>query len=178
MLAQDTTPEEWRPVPGYKGLYEASSHGTVRSLDREVIYSNGRKHIHKGRRLRGSVTANYWSVQLCRQGIITTTRLHKVVLLAFHGSPKPGHVARHMDGDSLNNRADNLRWGTRAENEADKARHGTRHLGERHHHARLTAAIVGEIRASALSTKALATHYGVSEGCIYAVRTRRTWRHL
>ena len=28
-----TDVEEWRPVPGYEGRYEVSSHGRVRSLD-------------------------------------------------------------------------------------------------------------------------------------------------
>ena len=33
--------EEWRPVVGYEGLYEVSSLGRIRSLDREVHYPDG-----------------------------------------------------------------------------------------------------------------------------------------
>ena len=32
-----TEPEEWRPVVGWEGLYEVSSLGRVRSVDRVVV---------------------------------------------------------------------------------------------------------------------------------------------
>lgn len=37
--------EEWRPIVGYEGLYEVSSYGRVRSLDR---YDN-RNYFRKGK---------------------------------------------------------------------------------------------------------------------------------
>jgi len=40
--------------------------------------------------------------------------VHKLVLLAFHEQP-PGTVVMHLNGDPQDNRADNLRWGTRSE---------------------------------------------------------------
>ena len=39
------TIERWKPVKGYEGIYEVSSHGRVRSLDRTVNYSNGQIQI-------------------------------------------------------------------------------------------------------------------------------------
>lgn len=43
--------------------------------------------------------------------------VHILVAEAFLG-PRPGGMeeCRHLDGDKLNNRADNLRWGTRPGN--------------------------------------------------------------
>lgn len=38
------TEEIWRPVVGYEGLYEVSSYGRVRSLDRY----DSRNHFRKG----------------------------------------------------------------------------------------------------------------------------------
>ena len=46
-----------------------------------------------------------------------TYRVHKLVCEAFNG-PKPfsGAVVMHMDSDSTNNAAANLKWGTQKEN--------------------------------------------------------------
>ena len=53
-------------------------------------------------------------------------KVHRLVCRAFHGSPpiygEDEAHCRHIDGDPLNNHADNLRWGTRSENEHDKKR--------------------------------------------------------
>jgi len=45
---------DWKPIPGYEGLYEVSLCGRVRSLDRMVTaYRKGVPHLrkHKGREL-------------------------------------------------------------------------------------------------------------------------------
>lgn len=44
--------EEWRPIKDYEGLYEVSNMGRVRSLDREIITSNGKKIHLKGKILK------------------------------------------------------------------------------------------------------------------------------
>jgi hypothetical protein len=36
-------------------------------------------------------------------------------------------VCRHLDGNPINNRLENLRWGTHKENKADAIKHGTAH---------------------------------------------------
>ena len=52
--------------------------------------------------------------------------LHRLVLLAFVGDPpSPDCEGCHRDGNRFNNCLTNLRWGTKAENTADKIRHGT-----------------------------------------------------
>ncbi len=52
--------------------------------------------------------------------------LHRLICRAFHGEPPvyDGEDAfvRHMDGDPTNNSADNLRYGSKVENENDKKR--------------------------------------------------------
>ena len=52
--------------------------------------------------------------------------LHRMVLFAFVGAPPTSkHEACHRDGDRLNNCWTNLTWGNKADNTADKFRHGT-----------------------------------------------------
>lgn len=42
-----------------------------------------------------------------------TRILHRIVCMAFHGMPKEGEVAIHIDGDFDNNAPSNLRWSTK-----------------------------------------------------------------
>lgn len=65
-----------------------------------------------------------------------TYAVHVLICTAFHG-PKPGpdHEVLHKDGKPANNRAENLRWGTKVENRADQDLHGTASVGEKHYRA-------------------------------------------
>ena len=115
----DATPEEWRPVVGYEGLYEVSDQGRVRSL------ISGRILRPATRRLSG-----HKHVMLCRPSQVGL--VHQLVAAAFLGPRPDGAETRHLNGDSGDNRAANLQYGTRSENTEDSKRHGT------HFHAGLT----------------------------------------
>lgn len=105
--------------------------------------------------------------------------VHIVVCRAFHGERPDGMIVRHLDGDATNNHADNLKWGTQIENEADKVLHGTAPQGERHPHAKLTEEQVLRIRDLTSATHAeLAAAFGVSPSTILNIRAGQTWRHL
>ncbi len=58
-------------------------------------------------------------------GTTKTFYVHHLVAKAFHGPCPPGMECRHLDGNPMNNRADNLCWGTPTENTQDQIRHGT-----------------------------------------------------
>lgn len=112
----------WLPVPDWPE-YEASDEGAIRSVDR--IRSDGR-HMLRGRVLRpGLGTTGYLNVAFCRDGKLRTQRVHRVIASAHLGVCPEGMEVLHIDGDRTNNRADNLRYGTRSENNRDQVRHGT-----------------------------------------------------
>jgi len=47
-----------------------------------------------------------------------TFKVHQLVCEAFHGpKPSPTHIVLHLDEDPSNNKPENLRWGTRKENQ-------------------------------------------------------------
>lgn len=107
--------------------------------------------------------------------------VHTVVCIAFHGPRPEGMMVRHLDGNPLNNKASNLCWGTQQENEADKKRHGTATIGERHPSAVLTEQQVIKIRSHSQRRgigAELAREYGISETAVSYIRNGKTWRHL
>ncbi len=107
--------------------------------------------------------------------------VHRLILETFVGPCPEGCEARHLDGTRTNNRIENLAWGTRVENMADRKRHGRDAAGERHFRARLNPAAVREIRRlrnQGLSQQAIADRYGVSQHAISCVLLQKTWAHV
>lgn len=119
-----TDKEKWRSIEGYEGYYEVSNLGRVRSLERTL--ADGR--IRKGKVLHGSrkTDTGRLKVSLSRDGRVATAMIHRLVAMAFLGVPPDGRgLVLHSDGDHLNNRSSNLRWGTYADNVQDSLEHGT-----------------------------------------------------
>jgi hypothetical protein len=100
----------------------------------------------------------------------------RLVCSAFYGPmPLPNCHAAHKDGDRANNRANNLRWATPSENDADKDIHGTRMRGETHSNAKLTEQAVRAIRADPRTLAAIAAEYGVCESNISQIKRGKIW---
>lgn len=116
-MQDDIEAEVWRTIPGLDGLYEVSNIGRVRSLPRER--TNGR--IRKIRLLSGYMVV-YIGLGLRGK---KTLLVHRLVLEAFVGPCPEGYEAAHNNGNSTDNRLENLRWATKKENGRDKIRHGT-----------------------------------------------------
>lgn len=157
--------EWWLPVVGYEGLYSVSSHGRIRSEDRVVVEKSGMTKRLKGRVLKQQANrGGYLCLNLCRGSIRDPVRAHAVVARAFIGAaPSDRHEVAHIDGNRKNNRADNLRWDTRAGNFADKVAHGTHNRGERHPLSKLSNADVALIRSASMSASQAAATFRISQ---------------
>jgi NUMOD4 motif/HNH endonuclease len=159
--------EEWKPVPGYEGLYEVSDHGRVRSLPRP--YSPGLTYLKPSKR-----DPYYHSFSLTREAITKKFRAHELVMIAFNPKPTQGKLEiRHLDGDPLNNRLSNLGWGSPSENKEDRKAHGTWGW-------KLTLNDIHEIyvcRMFGHTLKALALKYGATETTISHIYNGKTWKH-
>ena len=157
---------EWRST-AYPG-YDVNNKGQVRGKFGRVL-----KPWLSGTRL------DYWAVACSHWG---TKSVHVLVCQAFHGDKKPGEQVAHINGNSKDNRPENLRWSTPKANAADKITHGTVFglslPGERNPRSVLTEDQVIEIRSSAERNVDLALRFGVSKSTIGDIKKGRSWTHV
>lgn len=162
--------ETWAPIPDRPG-YEVSNIGRIRS------YRNAQGHPMSEPRVLTPIRTRSGRLKI-KLGRTATVGIHRLVLLAFRGPAGDDQECRHLNGNPLDNRIENLAWGTKVENYNDRRAHGTDNAGERHGNARLTAEAVRAIRASDESGPVLATRYGVTVVTISSVRLRKSWKSV
>nr|DAY86026.1 MAG TPA: homing endonuclease [Caudoviricetes sp.] len=101
--------EIWKDIEDYKGLYQVSNLGRVRSLER--VDSNG--HPVKERVLASFPNRNgYLKVNLYRDRHIKQVSIHCLVAAAFLDNPDNLPEVNHIDEDKGNNLVENLEWCT------------------------------------------------------------------
>ncbi len=167
MTTNKETLSLWKDVPSCPG-YMASNCGRIHSpfVCRNLIGSIDRY--------------GYRNVNITVAGKEVRRKVHRLVCEAWHGVPPTAeHHAAHLDGNSQNNRADNLIWATARENAAHKKMQNRPNggaSGERHPSAKLGQSEIAEIRSSiGTSTRELGRRYGVSSGQISRIRTGKRW---
>lgn len=115
--------EIWKPIEGFESSYEVSNKGNVRSVDRIVYFSDGRKYFKKGKVLKPIRNSDgYLQVQLNYRQVMKTAKVHRLVAVAFIPNPEQLLEVNHKDEDKTNNNANNLEWCDRFYN----CRYGTR----------------------------------------------------
>lgn len=115
--------EIWKPVLGYEGLYEVSNLGNIRNMLTNKIF-----HIKKG--------CPYKKVRLKNSnGEAKNLYVHRIVAEAFIDNHDNLPQVNHIDGNKLNNNADNLEWVSSSEN----IRHAySTGLNNRKNHSRIS----------------------------------------
>ena len=111
--------EQWLPIKGYEGHYAVSNLGRVKSLERDLPHARlGKRHIQE-KILKSNLTGEHGYLALFLHSGHGNQKIHRVHrLVAEHFIPNPDGKAfvNHIDGNRLNNRADNLEWTTPKEN--------------------------------------------------------------
>lgn len=164
-----------KEIPRYPGYY-ASNNGLIYSVrSGEIRVLAQRKHkgyMHVSVR-RDDGTGKRWKEPV-----------HKLVLLAFSGEPKLGQLCRHLNGNPLDNRYVNLKWGTPKENVQDSIQHGTAaclRVGEESIAAKLTEKdiiTIKELIQKGEKQSDIALHFGISQRHVSDIKNNKTWKHL
>lgn len=154
--------EIWKEIPGFEGFYEVSQYGNVRSLDRIIVFKDGRKIKKKGTVLKPIINQDgYLNVQLSKSDHVKTARIHRLVAEAFILNPEQLPEVNHKDEDKTNNNVNNLEWCDRFYN----CGYGTRNKRISHGNSKPVIAYMKsdpshEIRFT--SIKKAAGYFGVS----------------
>lgn len=117
--------EVWLDIKGFEGIYQVSSIGRVRSLDRFITAGNQHSRFErfiKGRILKPrssksrGLDTGYLRVRLIGNGKDVNKCIHKLVAEAFIPNPNNKPQVDHIDSNVRNNCVSNLRWCTQSEN--------------------------------------------------------------
>ena len=183
----EAAPEGIVPLARFDGYY-------VDHVGR--VWSAPRAHFKRWRLLGHPNPDGYLVASLIVGGRSFSRQiLHRIICETFHGPPKIGHVARHLNDDPIDNRPANLAWGTPSDNSADAIKNGrllrgahwqAAHAGkilrgERVGNARLNEDAVRQIRklyAMGEPLRAIARTFNVSSFAVTCVAKGQTWKHV
>ena len=109
--------ELWKTIKGYEGLYEVSDQGRVKSIERTITNSRGRKTSIKETILKPETLYDgYQRVCLSKRGKKKHHRVATLVFEAFIGPIPEGKELDHINGDRTLNIPSNLRAVSHKEN--------------------------------------------------------------
>ena len=165
----DNSTEIWEEIPGHE-KYMISNYGRVMSL------VNKRPVILKKAELSDR---NYIKLPTKRKKYKNRS-IGRIVASVFLREPNEGEILRRIDGNPLNDAADNLEWTDRQERmKGVKFRPWL--TGVSNGMARLEERQIIEIRdlkESGKTYNSLAKLYGVSIACIQKIVTYKTWKNI
>ncbi len=171
----------WKPIPGFEGIYSVSTEGSVRSEARTVVKTTGPANLREKPRRSALGVDGYYRITLRRNNKSYTFLLHRLVLLAFRGSPTSKHEGCHLDGNPRNNILINLCWAAHSENEKHKINKGTSNRGSNHYLTKLTENDVYCIKTLLFEGKSqqkVANKFNVDRRVVNQISTGKTWKHV
>lgn len=112
--------EEWRDIPGFKGLYQVSNYGKVQSLDRDINRGSRGVAHQKGRILKKCIHTNgNHAKNKNRCGCVTLysgkgtykiVRVSILVLTVFDRPQEEGEAVKYISGNTFDDNINNLKW--------------------------------------------------------------------
>ena len=119
--------EKWKDVIGFEGLYQVSSLGRLKSLNRKVWNPGMNCYRTQYSRILSLVTdkRGYLRVTLSKNGRVRQYLVHRIVAAAFLPNPNNLPQINHKDCNKLNNCVDNLEWSDNKYNYEYSIKNGT-----------------------------------------------------
>lgn len=113
--------EIWKDIPGFEGMYQASSLGRIKGIER--LDSIGRK-VPERMLTQHKTRGDYLTVFLSKNGETKSYRVNRLVLMTFNPVEDMDKLeANHKNENRQDNRLENLNWLTSKENNTWNDRH-------------------------------------------------------
>lgn len=101
--------EVWKAIEEFNGFYEVSNLGRFRSIDRVIIQKRGTKFFTKGRLLIPSPSGiGYLRLNGRLNNANKSMSCHRIVAKYFIENPLNKPCVNHKNGNTKDNRVDNL----------------------------------------------------------------------
>jgi hypothetical protein len=115
--------EIWKSIQDYEDMYEVSSKGRAKSLERISVDKNGvskPKHekiltLHRDKITERHPNPHY-HIELWKDNKRSVISIHRLVAITFIPNPEGKPQVNHIDGNPANNSVENLEWVTGGEN--------------------------------------------------------------
>jgi len=172
-------PPELMPVPYFPDYY-AGIDGSIWS--HKKLSPNSKAAIWCKKTLRPDKDG-YLRTSMYKDKVEKTILVSRAVALAWLGLPTdPKKVeVLHKDHNNQNNKPDNLKFGTRLENEQEKTAAGRRPFGEQAVRSILTemqVRVFMRLFQEGLSYIEVAKMFGYNKSTIGNLKNERTWKHI
>jgi len=179
--------EMWKGILGYETRYQISNLGKVKSLPKTQPNNlTGGYSKTKERLMVGGSAKKYKGVLLNKEcgGYKKFIKIHRLVAETFLENPDSKPFVNHRDGDTHNNRLDNLEWVTHQENMRHATACGLTAKGSEISNSKLTEEAVKMIKdmikfdPKAFNDKWMGKCFKVNRSTISNIRRNLTWRHV
>lgn len=105
--------EIWKDVDGFEGLYKVSNMGNVKTVEHDIVYSNGSVHRMTEHMMKPKGDSyGYHIVCLTKNNRKHYLKVHRLVAKAFIDNPDDLPCVNHKNEIKNDNRVENLEWCT------------------------------------------------------------------
>ena len=164
----------WKSIDRFP-CYEVSSEGQVRR-------SVGGQGAKAGKVLTWHTltSTGYPDVRMTTDGKSVAIPVHRLVAWAFLGPRPEGMQIRHLDGNKMNCRVENLAYGSAKENGQDKVAHGTSTKGTKNPKVKLTEEQALQVFKSKgiVSAEEIAAIFCINESTVHRIWRGIYWTHI
>jgi hypothetical protein len=178
--------EIFKDIIDYEGLYQISNLGRVKCLTKRGVFPNGGIVVHKEKIMATRINATYVVIGLRKNSQLNTVKVHRLVCSAFHPNQDNKPDVNHLDGNKLNNKADNVEWSTKKENAQHALKMGLNYTnplrGSKNSMAKLNEDKVIKIRwlykTKLFTQKKLGEMFEIGRGSISLIIQNKRWKHV